>query len=96
MQPGYQQEGGAEGEGSRLGDLRPPEPTAEVAEQCTAGTALAWLHAAARDPHMEPTEVGYSGNSLMSSARGHSTGLDNKASCGAYRRRQYSVHVDSF
>jgi hypothetical protein len=66
MQPGYQD--GTEGEGSRLGDLRPPEPTAEVAEQCTAGAALAWLHAVARDPHTEPTEVGYIGNCLMSFA----------------------------
>lgn len=68
MQPGYQQEGGAGGEGSRSGDIRPPEPTAEVAEQCTAGAALAWLHAAARDPHMKPTEVGYSGKCVMSFA----------------------------
>lgn len=57
LQPGYQQDSGSDGEGSYRRDLRPAEPTTEVAQQCTAAAALAWLHTLAIDPHMETAEV---------------------------------------
>ena len=60
MQPGYQPTDGNEGDGKNSRDLRLPEPTIEVAQQCTAASALAWLRALARGPHMEPAEVGRS------------------------------------
>lgn len=58
-QPGYQERGESDGdgEGGWRRDLRPPEPTAEVARRCTAPAALAWLHALAMDPHSEPSEA---------------------------------------
>ncbi len=61
-QPGYREDGGSDGDGGpgqaeTRRDIRPPQPSAEVATRCTAAGALAWLFATATDPHREPTQV---------------------------------------